>query len=59
MNVRKELQELITKVAGGTQAKIERTPRPDFGDYATNVALGLAKVENQNLFSFMSFRHIN
>ena len=47
MNVRKELQELITKVAGGTQAKIERTPRPDFGDYATNVALGLAKVENQ------------
>ena len=47
MNVRTELQELITKVTGGAQPKIERTPRPEFGDYATNVAMSVANVQHQ------------
>ncbi|MEK7569861.1 MAG: arginine--tRNA ligase [Patescibacteria group bacterium] len=46
MNIRTELQELIAKVAGMPQPKIERTPRPEFGDYATNVALGVAQKQD-------------
>jgi len=47
MNVRKELQELVIKVAGGTRASIERTPRPEFGDYGTNVALNVAHAQKR------------
>ncbi len=46
MNVRTELQEFVAKVAGILQPKIERTPRPEFGDYATNVALSVAQKQN-------------
>lgn len=40
------MQELVAKVAGMPQAKIERTPRPEFGDYATNVALSVAHMQD-------------
>lgn len=47
MNVRTELHALIAKVAGIPQPKIERTPRPEFGDYATNVAMSVANSQHQ------------
>lgn len=43
MNVRSELQGIVAKVSGVQSPKIERTPRPEFGDYATNVALSVAQ----------------
>ncbi len=43
MNVRTELQELVAKVAGTTQPKMERTPRPEFGDFSSNIALSVAQ----------------
>lgn len=43
MNIRKILQQNIAKVSGDPLAKIERTPRPEFGDFSSNVALGIAK----------------
>ncbi len=43
MNVRRELQDVVAATTGDVQPKIERTPRPEFGDYATNVALSVAQ----------------
>jgi arginyl-tRNA synthetase len=46
MNVRKILQTLISEVSKDPAPKVERTPRPEFGDYASNVALGVAKAKD-------------